>query len=188
METSKCKKHGIYTKEEAYVCKTKNPNYKDGIYLRCKKCCHDKRIRQYQKNRVSAIAYSAKWKKENRERINLHIAQDKINNREKYVKWRKDYYERNKIKINSRAICRYHSIDINSYESMFEFQNSQCAICGKEETRIRRGKVMRLCVDHDHATGKIRALLCHDCNSGLGKFYDCPDLLTKAAIYLMDHK
>ena len=67
-------------------------------------------------------------------------------------------------------------------------QNNKCAICDKEETRKLKGTLMRLCLDHNHVTGKIRALLCHDCNSGLGKFYDSPDLLTKAAIYLMDHE
>lgn len=188
MRTSKCKKHGLYTENEAYICKTKNPNYKDGIYLRCKKCCHEKRIKQYQKTRSKAIAYSAQWKKDNRERINKQVAQDKINNPEKYEKWRKAYYERNAKDINTRAIARYHELDVPSYEAMFKAQDNQCAICCKEETRKLRGKVMRLCVDHDHKTGKIRALLCHDCNSGLGKFYDSPDLLSKAAIYLMDHE
>jgi hypothetical protein len=230
MKTSKCRKHGVFTEEAAYV--SKDTRYKDSKRLVCKKCHDAKKIRKfkgntnthcsihgelneenayksieqgklrfkcklcmavwrkerYAKNRDKAIIDAAKWKKENRERVNKQVAQDKINNPEKYEKWRKDYYERNAKDINTRAIARYHGLDVPTYEDMFEAQDNQCAICGKEETRKLKGTVMRLCVDHDHKTGKIRSLLCHDCNSGLGKFYDSADLLTKAAIYLMDHE
>ena len=69
---------------------------------------------------------------------------------------------------------------------MFEAQGHKCAICDKMETRKMKGVIMRLCVDHDHKTGRIRGLLCHDCNSGLGKFHDSSDLLTLAAMYIME--
>lgn len=90
--------------------------------------------------------------------------------------------------MNTKAICKSHNFDVQDYEEMFKAQNSRCAICEKHETRTFKGKTMRLCLDHDHETGKIRALLCHDCNTGLGKFRDNIDLLTRAAIYLMDNK
>ena len=240
MKTSKCKKHGEYTEEEAYVCN--DPKYKDGIMLRCKKCKHEERINkykngfihpkkkkndycelhgnldesnayvcnekqkngeirirfrckeckkaeradQYLKNRELAIKSAGEWKKANRERVNAQVREDKKNNPEKYKKWNADYHERNRDKINIKAIARLHSIEVTDYEEMVKAQDNKCAICGKEETRMMRGKIMRLCVDHDHETGQIRSLLCHDCNSGLGKFLDSPDLLTMAAIYLMD--
>jgi hypothetical protein len=51
----------------------------------------------------------------------------------------------------------------------------QCAICNTE------GKLV---VDHDHGTGKIRGMLCHHCNRGLGHFRDDPALLDFAVQYL----
>ena len=183
-ENARCKKHGVYTEEDAYVCK--DEKYSGGIALKCKKCVHEWRVKRYAENRQQAILDAAIWKKANRERVNKQVSQDKIDNPEKYKKWNEDYYERNKKDINTRAICGYHGLDIQSYEEMIKEQNNQCAICGKIETRKFKGKPMRLCVDHNHETGKIRGLLCHDCNTGLGKFLDSPDLLTKAAIYLME--
>lgn len=68
------------------------------------------------------------------------------------------------------------------YEEMLEAQGGTCALCGKPP----RGKANggKLHVDHCHETGRVRSLLCHSCNLGLGKFFDDPDLLRRAALYL----
>src|SRR5438445_9289465 len=58
------------------------------------------------------------------------------------------------------------------YDAMSEYQRGVCAICGKEPTDGER-----LAVDHDHATGRVRGLLCRGCNTGLGHFTDDPSRL-----------
>jgi hypothetical protein len=67
------------------------------------------------------------------------------------------------------------------YEQERQKQKGCCLICQKHETEEQHGK---LNVDHDHKTGKYRALLCTNCNHGLGKFSDDPERLKKAIEYL----
>ena len=76
---------------------------------------------------------------------------------------------------------------VKELHAMAEAQGYKCAICERPETEIRNGLVKHLAVDHDHATGKVRALLCAACNTGLGKFKDDPDVLKKAIAYLAKH-
>jgi uncharacterized protein YlaI len=59
-------------------------------------------------------------------------------------------------------------------------QKGCCAICGKHQTILNK----TLNVDHCHKTGKIRGLLCTNCNHGLGKFYDNAEVLKVAINYL----
>jgi plasmid stability protein len=68
------------------------------------------------------------------------------------------------------------------YARMFVEQNGVCAICKEKDSS---GK--QLAVDHDHETGKIRALLCHGCNLTLGKVKDSVALLEAMITYLKEH-
>ena len=79
-----------------------------------------------------------------------------------------------------------YGILYGEYQELLKSQNYVCAICGKPETRgTRWGTVRSLAVDHDHGTSqKVRGLLCDNCNNGIGRFHDDPELLRKAALYL----
>lgn len=66
------------------------------------------------------------------------------------------------------------------YDKLLASQNGVCAICGAKEAL----NGYKLYVDHDHATGKVRGLLCHHCNIALGALRDNPTLLRKAAKYI----
>ena len=65
------------------------------------------------------------------------------------------------------------------YEKLFTAQRGACAVCGWVPPA---GQI--LVIDHCHATGKIRGLLCKRCNIVLGRCEDNPDLLRKLAMYL----
>jgi hypothetical protein len=69
------------------------------------------------------------------------------------------------------------------YDRMFAQQNGVCAACGKEQThsRVHNGY---LCIDHDHATGKTRGLLCRKCNIALGHVDDDVEILKKLIEYI----
>lgn len=63
-------------------------------------------------------------------------------------------------------------------------QNNCCAICGKHESNFSKN----LAVDHNHKTGKVRGLLCKNCNIGIGHFKDDISLINNAIEYLNKYK
>ena len=71
------------------------------------------------------------------------------------------------------------------FSAMIAAQNGCCAIC-KNSIDFEAKKAYA--VDHDHVSGKVRAILCATCNLGLGSFQDDPELLVKAANYLRLHR
>jgi hypothetical protein len=78
-----------------------------------------------------------------------------------------------------RTLYRLYQLTPQMYQALVTRQNGKCAIC---EGTNPGGD--RLAVDHDHQTGKVRGLLCHNCNIGLGNFQDSRDALRKAIVYL----
>jgi epoxyqueuosine reductase QueG len=73
----------------------------------------------------------------------------------------------------------YYGIEADEYDSMLARQGGGCAICGAAPP-WNRG----LRVDHDHATGAVRGLLCNECNRGIGLLQDDPRLLDALVAYL----
>lgn len=112
--------------------------------------------------------------------------QKKMQAREYMRAWRANNMD---SAINNEYKKRY-GITLEDYNRMYEEQNGACDICKQPETRVdhRTKKVSRLAVDHNHTTGKVRSLLCHNCNVSLGGFKDDQNLLWKAIEYLMKHE
>ena len=75
-----------------------------------------------------------------------------------------------------------YGIEPEEYLKMCEEQKGTCAICGQEPS-TQRG----LHLDHCHKTGKVRGLLCHGCNVGIGSLREDPDILSKALDYLKEN-
>lgn len=87
---------------------------------------------------------------------------------------KKEYGRKTKLKQN-------YGITPEQYNKMLIEQNHKCAICGKDETEVH---LNRLYVDHCHASGAVRGLLCHHCNFAIGMLQDSVENAMNAAAYL----
>jgi hypothetical protein len=74
-----------------------------------------------------------------------------------------------------------------AFNQMLISQKHVCAICGKAETARRNGRKLSLSVDHCHASGKIRGLLCSRCNKILGQAEESIKVLEAMISYLKEH-
>lgn len=105
-----------------------------------------------------------------------------------YNEWHKAWRKRNPDKEKNIYLKKMYGITLDQYEQMSEAQGHVCAICKNKEASVdSMGAPRMLSVDHCHATGKIRALLCSACNKSLGGFKDDPALLRKAIEYVEKH-
>jgi len=90
-----------------------------------------------------------------------------------------------------RRFRNNYGIDLEPYEAMLQAQGGVCAICKKPEKIEHlkgKGVLRRLAVDHDHATGRVRALLCGRCNRLIGLAGEDVSLLQAAIAYLEQHR
>lgn len=90
-----------------------------------------------------------------------------------------DWGRRNPDKVKNKHLRHKYGITFEEYRRMELVQGGLCAICRKPENPGRS-----LAVDHNHTTGQVRALLCGNCNRGIGMLQDSADLLRAAAEYL----
>jgi hypothetical protein len=138
----------------------------DGVQGKCKACA-SKYAREYYRRPGQATRQIERSKAYYRD----------IPDRRRFLteRWRKQNPER-VAQISRRGMLRRkYGLDTDGYEALLEWSNGGCAICGAKTP---------LAVDHDHATGALRGLLCRHCNTGLGQFRDRIDLLRIAIAYL----
>jgi hypothetical protein len=130
-------------------------------------------------DKAKKAAYRKKWRDANKEHIKEY---DRL------------YREKNKDLLNSKRrkkpsyhrkpnLSRYNLTE-ETYEEMVRAQNGLCLGCGKHYTSIPR---QRLYVDHCHTSGKVRGLLCHNCNSALGLLKENIDTLYNLIFYIKNN-
>ena len=110
---------------------------------------------------------------------------------ERNAEYMKAWRDANPHAHRESHLMRNYNLTLAEYDAMAESQGGGCAICGEVESRYsttKDGSTRRLAVDHDHTTGKVRGLLCGDCNVGLGAFEDDGPRLIKAVQYLNRHR
>jgi hypothetical protein len=91
----------------------------------------------------------------------------------------KDWHVKNPHKTRQAALKKY-GLTMEAYAELMSAQGGVCGICGGDDP----GFPGSMPIDHCHATGKIRGLLCHRCNHGLGQFKDSVERLRAAIAYL----
>lgn len=121
----------------------------------------------YDANRERELERSRKWRQENAERMRAYR--------------RTPQRRASQIAGQRRRRLVKHGLSLEAYDSMLENQGGGCAICGTKTPGARTGV---FAIDHCHKTGRVRGLLCTNCNNGIGRFHDDPDRLQRAARYL----
>lgn len=111
--------------------------------------------------------------------------ENRIANIESVKKWQakpgvKERLAPGKRKFN---LMNKYGITLEDYDTMLVSQKGACAICGGTNWDGRR-----LSVDHIHATGKVRGLLCGDCNCSIGLLREDPELMERMAAYVRKHE
>lgn len=120
---------------------------------------------------------------------------------ERKIAFKKWYYSRPKDERNSyikklketdpKKLYNYHknwslnklyNIDLEDYNRMFTEQEGCCGICKRHQSEFKTA----LCVDHCHTTGKVRELLCDNCNTAIGKLGSI-EALEEAINYFKKH-
>lgn len=127
-----------------------------------------------------------KWKRtpEQQAKVNARrrelYAQDEARRAKKRAEV-KQWQQSNPQKRKGQRL-KQHGIDINDYQWLMAEQSGKCAICGYSD---QSNPNFFPVVDHCHTTGRVRGLLCMNCNQALGKFKDDPNLLMAAVAYLI---
>lgn len=136
-------------------CFNKRKETLDGLRYTCKECEH--------------TAYK-KWKESNPEKA-----------KERWRMASNRYHGKDPATRNLKCRIRRVNMTESEYFKILESQKGRCKICGIEEKYTSK---KRLHIDHNHSTGKIRGLLCSNCNTALGLMKDDVLILKSAIQYL----
>lgn len=139
---------------------------RDGRRSDCRSCNLAAKARRNAANPEPARERARRWQRENPER---------------YLENQRKRRQRPEVKLRERAghLKRKYGITLADYERMLDEQGGCCAICRRPP---REGSTLH--VDHEHATERVRGLLCFTCNNALGDFEDDPAALRAALSYL----
>lgn len=163
----------------------KKQEYPDKRYPRCKQCVKDK---IYLPDKTCIIDNKKECSKCGE--IKDIFCFDKRINRKSGVqsacrKCRASYPKNACPKrIREYDLLKTYGISTKDFEELLLSQNNCCAICNINQDELKNNKKKFLCVDHCHTTGKIRGLLCDNCNRGIGLLGDDLDTLESAVAYL----
>lgn len=163
--------------------------YKDtakklGVSSSCKDCTksHVKQRRSTDGDHVRELqrASVARNPQSNQLRANNYY----YKNHEECLAYRARRRKTHARQITSSKLKSTFGITIEQYEAMLVSQDFGCAVCGRKPGVGQR----KLAVDHRHADGKVRGLLCSACNKAIGGFRESITVIKAAIEYLNQHE
>jgi len=93
--------------------------------------------------------------------------------------------EAQRARVRNWHYRTHYGMSADDKRLMEQAQDNRCAIC---KTHFSEMNQRRIHVDHCHTTGKVRGILCHNCNQVLGQAADKIDVLESAIKYLLHHR
>jgi hypothetical protein len=99
----------------------------------------------------------------------------------------KKYAKKPQMALKNRH-KRFYNLSVEEYQYMYEKQGGLGAACKIQQTiLLRSGKLKQLAVDHNHVTGKVRALLCDNCHQALGNLKEDPERVKSLLRYIEEY-
>ncbi len=141
----------------------------DTIWI-CTKCKVPKPIKEFRKSKSYSSGYVPQCNPCIRKYVNIY-----------------QNTEAGKLKLKKAGLKYSYGITLDEYNKMLEEQGNVCAICKKfpQEKHAKYGTIKSLSVDHNHATDKVRGILCGPCNRAIGYLKSVATTLSAAA-YLQE--
>jgi hypothetical protein len=150
---------------------TKTKCNKSGLVARCCNCVNAAQKVWRDTHPEKGREYNRRWTERN----------PNFKKKEKFFTY--EYQREAYLRLGrSRVLMQKYGITADEFDSMLAAQGGGCAICARKDSGAP-DRVMS--VDHCHESGKIRGILCHYCNVGLGNFQDDPDRIMTAVAYLL---
>lgn len=169
----------------------------------CNTCVSAQRYAQYQQRLEARLIPSSGTKHCRRCLTDKPLAEFYINwvtsdGRASYCKvcakqWQSSDHAKNRVRNNARSkqynLLYHFGLTPDEYDALVAKQGGLCGICGDplgsyDEPSHADAQSYRPHVDHDHATGAVRGILCGPCNRGLGFMRDSVAVLERAVEYL----
>lgn len=149
----------------------------------CKECNETKELSEFpaaKKRKDGSILYKNFCK-------SCQSAKDKVRYHALPEEKKKERNKLNRAKLGSDYFKNYkleklYGITLEDFKKRLDLQNNKCYICGckfegKKDTRV----------DHNHETGEVRKILCHNCNALIGHSKEDERILRNAMKYLEEH-
>lgn len=167
----------------AWASKPENRE-RDAFQHRKRRAANPEKYRAYDRARTAAGKHPGRPKTpEGREYGRIASAkfraaseENQEDNRRRAREWKTTHPDQALLQRRIATLKQY-DLTLDDFNLIMSDQKGCCAVCGKSSDKI-------LHVDHDHNTGKVRGLLCHNCNTGIGHLGDDPARLRAAIKYL----